>query len=197
AAEARGEHGDMLLRVRNLVFAEVYDHKWLREKEKEQRLAEFVERWDVSGRSDDYLLRGAALEDALAWSHGRSDLTLGDHEFLLAGLNAARREAEARHRLEEAARMQEQARLAALEEQRKAERERYRADIERERRERAEEGAVSQRRTISILTGTVATLGLLLALTVWQFVVAEQSKDQLSRMSERRSEDARLDRQGA
>ncbi|HEY8378937.1 MAG TPA: AAA-like domain-containing protein, partial [Nannocystis sp.] len=197
AAEARTEQGDMILRVRNLVFAEVYDHKWLREKEKEQRLAEFVERWDASGRLDDYLLRGAALEDALAWSHGRSDLTLGDHEFLLAGLNAARREAEARHRLEEAARLQEQARLAALEEQRKAERERYRADIERERRERAEEGALSQRRTISILTGTVATLGLLLALTVWQFVVAEQSKDQLARMSERRNEDARLDRLGA
>ncbi|MCY1055013.1 AAA-like domain-containing protein [Nannocystis sp. SCPEA4] len=197
AAEARDERGDIELRVRNLVFAEVYDHKWLREREKEQRLAEFVVRWDSSGRHDDYLLRGAALEDALAWSHGRSDLTLGDHEFLLAGLNFARREAEARHRLEEAARMQEQARLAALEEQRKAERERYRADIERERRERAEEGAVSQRRTISILTGTVATLGLLLALTVWQFVVAEQSKDQLSRMSERRSEDARLDRLGA
>lgn len=197
AAETRGEQGDILLRVRNLVFAEVYDHKWLREREKEQRLAEFVGRWDSSGRHDDYLLRGAALEDALVWSQGRSDLTLGDHEFLLAGLNFARREAEARHRLEEAARMQETARLAALEEQRKAERERYRADIERERRERAEEGAVSQRRTISILTGTVATLGLLLALTVWQFVVAEQSKDQLSRMSERRSEDARLDRLGA
>ncbi|WP_434423957.1 AAA-like domain-containing protein [Nannocystis pusilla] len=197
AAEARDENGDIVLRVRNLVFAEVYDHKWLREREKEQRLAEFVVRWDSSGRHDDYLLRGAALEDALAWSQGRSDLTLGDHEFLLAGLNFARREAEARHRLEEAARMQEQARLAALEEQRKAERERYRADIERERRERAEEGAVSQRRTISILTGTVATLGVLLALTVWQFVVAEQSKDQLSRMSERRNEDARLDRLGA
>ncbi|MDC0716922.1 AAA-like domain-containing protein [Nannocystis bainbridge] len=197
AAEARGEQGDIHLQVRNLVFAEVYDHKWLREREKEQRLAEFVARWEGKGRQDDYLLRGTALEDALAWSHGRSDLTLGDHEFLLAGLNFARREAEARHRLEEAARMQEQARLAALEEQRKAERERYRADIERERRERAEEGAVSQRRTISILTGTVATLGLLLALTVWQFVVAEQSKDQLSRISERRNEDARLDRLGA
>lgn len=197
AAETRGEQGDIMLRVRNLVFAEVYDHKWLREKEKEQRLAELVERWVGSGRLDDYLLRGAALEDALAWSHGRSDLTLGDHEYLLAGLNVARREAEARHRLEEAARQQEQARLVALEEQRRAEKERYRADIERERRERAEEGAQSQRRTISILTGTVATLGALLAITVWQFVRAEQSKDQLSRLSERAREDAALERKGA
>lgn len=197
AAETRADQGEILLRVRNLVFAEVYDHKWLREKEKEQRLAELVERWVASGRLDDYLLRGAALEDALAWSHGRSDLTLGDHEFLLAGLNVARREAEARHRLEEAARQQEQARLAALEEQRRAEKERYRADIERERRERAEEGAVSQRRTISILTGTVATLGALLAVTVWQFVVAEQRRDLLTRLSERAREEAALERKGA
>ena len=197
AAEARGEQGDMLLQVRNLVFAEVYDHKWLREKEKEQRLAELVERWVGSGRLDDYLLRGAALEDALAWSHGRSDLTLGDHEFLLAGLNVARREAEARHRLEEAARQQEQARLAALEEQRRAEKERYRADIERERRERAEEGALSQRRTISLLTGTIAILGSLLAVTVWQYVRAEQSKEQLTRISERAREEAALERKGA
>lgn len=197
AAEASADQGERLLRVRNLIFAEVYDHKWLKEREKEQRLAELVERWIASGKLDDYLLRGAALEDAVAWSHGRSDLTTGDHEFLLAGLNAARREAEARHRLEEAARMQEQARLAALEEQRRAEKERYRADIERERRERAEEGAASQRRTISILTGTVATLGVLLAVTVWQFVVAEQSKEQLSRLSERRREDAELESRGA
>jgi WD40 repeat protein len=197
AAEAPADQGERLLRVRNLIFAEVYDHKWLKEREKEQRLAELVERWIASGRLDDYLLRGAALEDAVAWSHGRSDLTTGDHEFLLAGLNAARREAEARHRLEEAARMQEQARLAALEEQRRAEKERYRADIERERRERAEEGAASQRRTISILTGTVATLGVLLAVTVWQFVVAEQSKEQLTRLSERRREDASLESKGA
>lgn len=197
ASESRDEQGEIRLGVRNLVFAEVYDHKWLREKEKEQRLAEFVERWVTSGKLDDYLLRGAALEDALEWSRGRHDLTAGDHDFLMAGLNHARREAEARHRLEEAARMQEQARLGALEEQRRAEKERYRADIERERRERAEEGAVSQRRTISILTGAVVALGTLLAAVVWQFVVAEQSKEQLRSISERAREDAALERRGA
>lgn len=197
AAEAREDSGEVFLRVRNLVFAEVYDHKWLKEKEKEQRLAELVDRWVASGRLDDYLLRGAALEDAVAWSHGRSDLTVSDREFLLAGLNAARREAEARHRLLEAAQEQEQARLAALEEQRKAERERYRADIERERRERAEEGAQSQRRTISILTGTVATIGVLLGVAVWQLIEAQLSQSQLAELSQRAQEEAQLEQQGA
>jgi WD40 repeat protein len=197
AAEHLGAGGEIHLRTRNLIFAEVYDHKWLKAKEKEQRLAELVDRWTGSGKLDDYLLRGAALEDALEWSQGRSDLTVSDHEFLLAGVNYARREAEARHRVEEAARKEEAMRRTALEEQRKADRERYRADIERERRERAEEGAQSQRRTISILTGTVAALGLLLAMFVWQYIIAEQSKTQLAELSARNQEEADLQRIGA
>lgn len=190
-------HGEIHLRTRNLIFAEVYDHKWLKTKEKEQRLAELVERWASSGKLDDYLLRGAALEDALAWSQGRGDLTVSDHEFLLAGVNYARREAEGRHRIEETARKEEAAGRKAIEEQRKADRERYRADIERERRERAEEGALSQRRTISILTGTVALLGLLLALAAWQYIVAERSKSLLADSNARNNEVADIERVGA
>ena len=197
AAERLTDGGDIHLRLRNLIFAEVYDHKWLKAKEKEQRLAELVERWISSGKLDDYLLRGAALEDALAWSHGRNDLTVSDHEFLLSGVNYARREAESRHRVEEAARKEEAAGRKAIEEGRKADRERYRADIERERRERAEEGASSQRRTISILTGTVALLGLLLALAAWQYIIAERSKTQLAELDARNREEADLQQQGA
>ncbi len=197
AAEHLAEDGDIYLRTRNLIFAEVYDHKWLKTKEKEQRLAELVERWTSSGKLDDYLLRGAALEDALAWSRGRNDLTVSDHEFLLAGVDYARREAEGRHRVEEAARKEEAAGRKATEESRKADRERYRADIERERRERAEEGALSQRRTISILTGTVALLGVLLALFAWQYIVAERSKTQLADLDARNREEAALQQQGA
>ncbi len=197
AAECLGERGEIYLRTRNLIFAEVYDHKWLRTKEKEQRLAELVDRWSSSGKLDDYLLRGAALEDALAWSHGRSDLTVIDHEFLLAGVNYARREAAGRHKLDATARKEEAAGRKAIEEQRKADRERYRADIERERRERAEEGALSQRRTISILTGTVALLGVLLALFAWQYIVAERSKTLLADLDERNREDANLQQMGA
>jgi WD40 repeat protein len=85
----------------------------------------------------------------------------------------------------------------ALEEQRKADRERYRADIERERRERAVEEALSQRRTISILTGTVATLGILLALFAWQYIVAENSKTQLAELNARAREDADIKQKGA
>ncbi len=197
AAEHLGAGGEIHLRTRNLIFAEVYDHKWLKTKEKEQRLAELVDRWVTANKIDDYLLRGAALEDALEWSAGRADLTVVDHEFLLAGVNYARREAEARHRVEEAARKEEAMRRTALEEQRKADRERYRADIERERRERAVEEALSQRRTISILTGTVATLGILLALFVWQYIVAENSKTQLAELNARAREDADLKQKGA
>jgi WD40 repeat protein len=197
AAEHLGAGGEIHLRTRNLIFAEVYDHKWLKTKEKEQRLAELVDRWVTANKIDDYLLRGAALEDALSWSAGRADLTVVDHEFLLAGVNYARREAEARHRVEEAARKEEAMRRTALEEQRKADRERYRADIERERRERAVEEALSQRRTISILTGTVATLGILLALFVWQYIVAENSKTQLAELNARAREDADLKQKGA
>ena len=191
------DRGEIYLRTRNLIFAEVYDHKWLKTKEKEQRLAEVVERWASSGKLDDYLLRGAALEDALAWSQGRADLTVSDHEFLLAGVNYARREAEGRHRIEETARKEEAAGRKATEEQRKADRERYRADIERERRERAEEGALSQRRTISILTGTVALLGLLLALAAWQYIVAERSKSLLADINTRNNEVSDIERVGA
>ncbi len=196
-AEHTSSHGETTLRTRNLIFAEVYDHKWLRTKEKEQRLAEFVERWVSSARNDDYLLRGTALEDALAWSAGRSDLTVRDHEFLLAGVNYARREAEQRHRVEEVARKEEAAGRRAIEEQRKADRERYRADIERERRERAEEGAVSQRRTISILTGTIALLAVLLALAAWQYISAERSKTLLAEIDQQAREEAALRQRGA
>lgn len=189
--------GEIYLRTRNLIFAEVYDHKWLKTKEKEQRLAELVDRWASSGKLDDYLLRGAALEDALVWSQGRGDLTVSDHEFLLAGVNYARREAESRHRVEETARKEEAAGRKAIEEQRKADRERYRADIERERRERAEEGALSQRRTISILTGTVALLGVLLALAAWQYIVAERSKTMLADLNTRNNEVTEIERDGA
>jgi hypothetical protein len=45
AAEHLGAGGEIHLRTRNLIFAEVYDHKWLKTKEKEQRLAELVDRW--------------------------------------------------------------------------------------------------------------------------------------------------------
>src|SRR5690606_10523857 len=110
-----------LLRTRNLIFAEVYDLGWLKSKEKEHRLAESVERWLSSGKLDDWLLRGAALEDAIAWARGRVDLTTAEHEFLLACVTLARREAEERSRTAEALRKEEQARRSLVEQQRRIE----------------------------------------------------------------------------
>ncbi|MCA9659562.1 MAG: AAA-like domain-containing protein, partial [Myxococcales bacterium] len=158
AADAdEGEH--TYLRPRNLIFAEVYDLGWLKSKEKEHRLAESVERWLAAGKIDDWLLRGAALEDSLRWARGRADLTNAEHEFLLACVSLARTEAEDRHRTAEAMRLEESSRASLSEEKRRGEEQRLMASIERERAQRAEESAASQRRTISILTVMVAALG--------------------------------------
>ncbi|MEZ4454576.1 MAG: AAA-like domain-containing protein, partial [Nannocystaceae bacterium] len=184
-----------LLRTRNLIFAEVYDLSWLKSKEKEHRLAESVERWLSSGKLDDWLLRGAALEDALVWARGRIDLTTAEHEFLLACVTLARREAEERHRTAEALRKEEQARRSLLEQQRRVEEQRYITDIERERRQRAEDAAHSQNRVISILTVTVAALGALVAVGVWQFILARTAREELDEAREeaqREATDARL-----
>lgn len=178
AAEQSVGH-QTLLRTRNLIFAEVYDLGWLKSKEKEHRLAESVERWLSSGKLDDWLLRGAALEDSLHWARGRADLTTTEHEFLLACVSLARTEAEDRHRSAEALRKEEQARVSLVEQQRRVQEQRYITDIERERASRAEDSAASQRRVITMLTVMVAALGALLAIAVWQFLVAQTTKDQL------------------
>jgi WD40 repeat protein len=175
------------LTTRNLIFAEVYDLAWLKDKEKEHRLAESVERWIAAGKPDAWLLRGASLEDALSWSRGRSDLMVSEHEFLLSSISLARREAEDRQRIAEAERAEaearrkeEQARRSLVEQERRIQEQRYLADIERERRQRAEDAASSQRRAITILTVTVAALGALLGVALWQFVLARTTKIQLA-----------------
>ncbi len=154
--------GEATLRTRNLIFAQVYDHAWLRQKMKAFRLAEHVERWSAGDKHDDYVLRGHALQDALNWSRGRDDLTLDEHEYILAGVEFARREAEQRSLTSDARRREEESRRALLEEQRRTEEERYRGDLERERRERAEDSAYSQRRLVSLLSVVVLGLGAIL-----------------------------------
>lgn len=177
----------VVLRARNLVFAEVYDLTWLKNKEKEHRLAEAVERWVGAGKPDEWLLRGVALEEAVSWSRSRSDLMVSEHEFLLSSISLARREAEDRQRVAEAERAEaearrkeEQARRSLVEQERRMQEQRYIADIERERRQRAEDATASQRRVISILTLTVAALGALLGVALWQFVLARTTKMQLA-----------------
>jgi len=163
AADTR-ENVEIFLRSRNLIFLEVYDHAWLKAKEREFRLAEVVERWQESGKRDDYLLRGEALEDAMEWSRGRNDLSVTEHEYLLAGVELARQEAEARTRIAEALRKEGESLVKVAEERSRTEHERYRGDLERERRERAEDSANSQRRLVTILTAAVLSL---IGVLVW------------------------------
>ncbi len=180
-----------LLRPRNLIFAEVYDLVWLKSKEKEHGLAESVERWLTSGKLDDWLIRGAALENSLRWARGRADLTNSEHEFLLACVSLARSEAEDRHRTAETMRKDVQAQASLAEQRRRIEEQRFAADIERERAQRAEESAASQRRVITILTVMVAALGAMLAVGVWQYLVAQATKDQLAETTRRANREAK------
>ncbi|MFO0579758.1 MAG: AAA-like domain-containing protein [Polyangia bacterium] len=113
--------GARRLRVRNPIFAHVFGPDWLRGKEGQRELMQAQRRWQESGRSAAALLRGAELlrAQSFAAQHLRQ-LSAEEHEFLLASLDEARREAEAR-------------RLAAE------------AAAERERRERAEAEAARLR----------------------------------------------------
>lgn len=193
AAETRTDD-ETYLRSRNLIFAEVYDHAWLKAKERTFRLAEVVEVWVESGKRDDYLLRGEALEDALEWSKGRNDLTVTEHEFLLAAVELARREAEARTRIAEAMRKEGESRIEVAEERTRTEQERYRGDLERERRERAEDSANSQRRLVVTLTAAVLSLLGVLAWTVAERWRLNKAKTDLHDFTARQMHKSRVDR---
>ena len=80
------------LRVRNRIFAQVFDGGWVREQEAARVLSEPLRRWLDAGRRPDLVLCGQALDEARAWAQGRPDLSPAESDFLLAGLDAARRE---------------------------------------------------------------------------------------------------------
>ncbi len=91
AAERADEEG-VFIRPRNAVIATVFDAAWVRSKLAARRLVEPTAQWLGAGRSDAFLLRGARLDDALAWVRGRDDLTVDERAFVMASLDAARRE---------------------------------------------------------------------------------------------------------
>lgn len=103
AAERRDEAG-VWLRVRNRIFATVFDTAWVYAQESDRRIAEPLHRWLESNRSDDYLLRGHALEDARTWSRNNHPQSEEESAFLLASLDLAHREAEERRLMEQARR---------------------------------------------------------------------------------------------
>ncbi|HEX2570325.1 MAG TPA: AAA-like domain-containing protein, partial [Polyangia bacterium] len=100
AAERRDADGAWL-RVRNRVFARVFDAAWVKEREAERRLTEPLRQWLLSGKQD-IALQGEALREAETWAQGRQDLTAEEQEFLRAGLEAERQTAELRQRQAEA-----------------------------------------------------------------------------------------------
>ncbi|MBN1206173.1 MAG: AAA-like domain-containing protein, partial [Myxococcaceae bacterium] len=79
------------LRVRNRIFATVFNEAWVREKEAGRIVSEPLEQWLAQGRSPDLLLRGELLEQAQAWAQHRDDLTREEREFLDASRELATR----------------------------------------------------------------------------------------------------------
>jgi WD40 repeat protein len=147
AAEDRsGEQ--IVLAVRNRVYGLVFDGDWVRETETARLIAEPLLRWLEADQSDDFVLRGQALDDAQAWAKDRADLSADESRFLLAGLSVARRE--------EAARAE--------------------AQREVERRKQAEAASASLRRNLTILSVLVVLLIGSLGVALFQYRAAKQSQ---------------------
>lgn len=87
--------GVRVLRVRNRIFANVFNGEWLREKEAHRKLVHAVRRWQEHGRSDAALLRDADLAEAEHWvGEHAHQVTAEEHAFLRSCLGLARHEAE-------------------------------------------------------------------------------------------------------
>lgn len=106
ASSHREEDGRHQLRVRNQIFARVFDLEWVLGKESQRKLIQQMRRWQSAGRQDAMLLGGVDLTEAGQWvsNHAR-EVTAEEHEFLRASLDGARRMAE-RERLASEARSQ-------------------------------------------------------------------------------------------
>lgn len=153
-AAEREQSGARWLRVRNRVFATVFDQKWVRERETRRMFSDSFEGWLASDKSPDYLLKGHALDAALTWSHGREDLQSEEHEFLAAALVAARCDAQERQLASEAI-------------------------AEREQRAREADRGRLQRRIIRALILAFAVLicaSLASSVFYWRLLLAERQK---------------------
>ncbi len=88
--EGRGK-----LKTYNRIYTSVFDQSWVDQKLAELRpYAEAIAAWLASDCQDQsYLLRGQALQDALAWALGKS-LSDWDYQFLVASQDLAKRKAQ-------------------------------------------------------------------------------------------------------
>lgn len=155
AAERPNHDGERTLHVRNRIIAQVFDLRWLQEKTSRRILYSALLRWQQGRHDRELLLRGQALDDARHWAESHMEqLTAGETQFLLASLQAERR-SEYEQRLTQT------------------------AQLERERRERAElEAEYAQQRAQRLL-------------------VLNQALDRARRAAEAAQQDAEEARHGA
>lgn len=104
------------LRVRNQIYANVFDERWVAERDHELRWIRPMERWKENGRTSIYLLRGQDLEKYRGWAQENVE-RMGPEQlqFLIASLEEARNQEERQHQqaregleTEQAQRKQEQ-----------------------------------------------------------------------------------------
>jgi WD40 repeat protein len=110
------------LRVKNRIYLEVFNHAWIQDQLASLRpYSQALDAWIASNQTDESrLLRRQALQEALAWSQGKSLSSL-DYQFLTASQEFDRREMqqslEAERTQEVEARLREEQRRLAQEKQ--------------------------------------------------------------------------------
>lgn len=85
----RTDEAGAWLEPRNRIFATVFDDAWASEQLRARAFADPLTRWVDGGKRDEDLLRGDQLDEAVAWTAGRSDITQQEIEFVLASQKAA------------------------------------------------------------------------------------------------------------
>lgn len=153
-AAERTEDGGTWLQVRNQIFAGVFNHGWVEEKLARRFLTEPLQIWKDSGRKDDHVLRGGALDIALAWAKGREDVTPDERDFLQASLAVMGHE----------------------------QRDRQQSEVDRARRERAEQQVRSQRRLVTLLAVSVVLVAISLIAGIIQYQKTQSALEEESRL---------------
>lgn len=160
AAERHDEHGEFLT-VRNLIFAQVFDARWVKQQQTERLFLDSLLAWRESAYHADFLLRGEALTKAQDWARGRDDITPDERHFLMDSLRRAQQEAEQRQR-EQAARQA--------------------AQVQALRREQLEALSRTRRQIIIVLWAAIGLLLTALLVLRHQYELTKQAKEDAERM---------------
>lgn len=87
-AKEQAEAGGTFLKVRNQIFADVFNSTWVRDLSAKRMLAAPLWQWLESGRRTEFLLRGEELKAAQEWARETRELTRTESEFLRAAEQA-------------------------------------------------------------------------------------------------------------